>query len=181
MIVSIFGLLMLPMQRDRRILANELETIQDSLQDFKNARQPIVRPLLGTYYENDKWYMGLATHAANELRGRSFFKRFTNEDIVQFLPKMRVEQFEPQQLIFPDYDVCIILAGLVETKYHKFGDRVPKPHAKYREGDVLGFIEGDNGATAHVETWSVCVSRTEVIWMSRADFAELWGIQSRLN
>ena len=78
---------------------------------------------------------------------------------------MKVEQYKPRSVIFPDFEVCIILSGLVETKYHTFGSRIPKPHAKYGEGDILGFMEGDDGATAHVETWSISVGHTEVIWM----------------
>lgn len=118
--------------------------------------------------------MGLAKHAAEELRQRSFFKRFRNEDIVKFLPKMEVKQYEPDKVIFPDFDVCIIVSGLVESKFHVFGDRIPKPLAKYGEGDILGFISGDSGTSAHVETWSISRSHVEVIWMKRSDFFMLW-------
>ena len=180
MVFSIFGLLMLPLQRDRRIIADELETIQERLMQYKNIHAPIKRPLLGTYYQHGKkWNLNLAENAAEELRRRSFFKRFSNADIVQFLPKMKVKQYKPESVIFPDFDVCIVLEGLVESKFHVFGDRVPKPLAKYGEGDILGFNHGDNGNTAHVETWSFSRSRVEVIWMKRDDFNELWQIQAR--
>ena len=57
------------MQTERRILANEVETINESLLKYKNLREPIKRPLLGTYYHEEKgWFMGLAEKAATELR-----------------------------------------------------------------------------------------------------------------
>jgi len=92
---------------------------------------------------------------------------------------MKVKQYEAESVIFPDFDVCIILEGLIESKFHVFGDRIPKPLAKYGEGDILGFNEGDNGNTAHVETWSFSRSQVEVIWMKREDFSQLWQLQSK--
>jgi hypothetical protein len=67
----------------------------------------------------------------------------------------------------------------VESKYHSFGSRIPKPLSKFTEGDILGFAEGDNGKTQHVETWSVCMSQVEAIWMKRKDFAALWHLQHK--
>ena len=68
------------------------------------------------------------------------------------------------------------MAGLVESKFHVFGDRIPKPLAKYGEGDILGFVDGDHGDSAHVETWSISRSKVEVIWMKRSEFKVLWQI-----
>ena len=62
--------------------------------------------------------MNFARQAAYELKQKSFFKRFNEDDIIQFLPKMKVRQHEANSVIFPDFDVCIILDGLVESKYH---------------------------------------------------------------
>jgi len=47
---SIFGLLLLPMCKDRRIIADELETINEKLIVYKQATKPIERPLFGTFY-----------------------------------------------------------------------------------------------------------------------------------
>ena len=44
---------------------------------------------------------------------------------------------------------------------------------------MLGFINGDNGKTQHVETWSVCKSQVEAVWMLREDFQALWHLQSK--
>ena len=72
-------------------------------------------------------------------------------------------QFEPNSMIFPDFDVYIILDGLVESKNHVFGNRIPKPLCKFTKGDILGFTDGDDGKTSHVNTWSICKSQVEAI------------------
>ena len=69
-------------------------------------------------------------------------------------------------MIFADSEVFIILAGVVETKRHVFGQRVPVPCNIYRAGCVLGFDDGDDGVTSNVETWSVCKGDVETISMS---------------
>lgn len=120
-----------------------------------------------------------ATTIAEELTTRSFFKRFKTADIVKFLPMMKVKQHEIESVLFPDFDVCIILDGLVESKFHNSGERIPKPLAKYTQGDILGYLDGDNGSTAHVETWSICMSRVEAIWMSRENFHALWQLHNK--
>ena len=118
MINSLFGLLLLPMLKDRRMIANELEVIADNLKTFKNVNKPIEHPFYGRYYNNGEWKMKFARHAAYELQQKSFFKRFPLEDIVKFLPKMKVRHHENNSVLFPDFDVCIILDGLVESKFH---------------------------------------------------------------
>lgn len=50
MVLSMFGLIMMPTQKDRRIIANGIETIHENLQFYKDAREPIKRPLLGTFF-----------------------------------------------------------------------------------------------------------------------------------
>ena len=56
------------MVKDRRMLANELETINDSLKMYKEIRDPIKRPILGTFYTHNKeWVMKFARQAAEEL------------------------------------------------------------------------------------------------------------------
>ena len=83
------------------------------------------------------------------------------------LPKMIPKEHKPDTVIFPDSEVCILLEGIVETKKHKAGERIPEPCNIYRRGCVLGFDEGDNGTTSNVETWSVVKSDVEAIWMKK--------------
>jgi galactokinase len=96
--------------------------------------------MLGTFYHQKCWKMTFAKHIAEELRTRSFFKRFKADDLIKFLPLMKVKQHKMDSVLFPDFDVCIILDGLVESKFHNAGDRIPKPLAKYRQGDILGYL-----------------------------------------
>ena len=67
MINSLFGLLLLPMLKDRRKIADELEVIADNLKTFKNINKPIEHPFYGRYYVNGEWKMKFARHAAYEL------------------------------------------------------------------------------------------------------------------
>ena len=87
---------------------------------------------------------------------------------------MRVRHYTVNQVVFPDSEVFIILEGIVETKRHIYGERVPVPCNIYRAGCVLGFDEGDGGVTSNVQAWSVCKSEVEAICMSQSDFRELW-------
>ena len=58
---------------------------------------------------------------------------------------MKLKQHKKESVLFPDFEVCIILDGLVESKYHNAGERIPLPLAKFRQGDILGYLDGDNG------------------------------------
>ena len=95
------------------------------------------------------------------------------------VPKMTPRRHEKNSVIFPDNEICILLEGIVETKKHKAGLRIPEPCNIYRNGCVLGYDEGDNGITSNVETWSVCKSIVEAIWMKREDFKTLWQLHKK--
>ena len=95
------------------------------------------------------------------------------------LPRMQVRQFKTDNVIFPDNEVIIILEGIVETKRHIFGERVPVPCNIYRAGCVLGFDDGDEGVTSNVETWSVCKGDVETIVMDKRDFKQLWNLHKK--
>jgi len=87
-----FGVLLLPLVTDRRLLMNELEIIKDNLFIYRNAklvskdsnRLPLQRPFAGNenaFYslQEDKWNPKFEHEAAEQLHKRSFFKRFTVE------------------------------------------------------------------------------------------------------
>ena len=73
----------------------------------------------------------------------------------------------------------MILDGMIETKQHLAKVRVPIPLNKFQRGDILGFDQGDNGRTSNVNTWSICRSEVEAIWMNKEDFADLWHLQNK--
>ena len=89
---------------------------------------------------------------------------------------MVVRHHHPDAVIFPDRQVCIVLDGMIESKQHVAGVRVPNPFNKFQRGDILGFDHGDNGATSNANTWSTCRSEVEAIWMDKGDFADLWQL-----
>ena len=127
--------------------------------DHGAANDPIRRPLVGTFWKvEDEQWEPYPTEIAKELKRRSFFSRFEVCDLEKFVPKMTANRHEVNSVIFPDEQIFIILEGMVETKRHIFGKRVPVPCNIYRAGCVLGFDEGDKGVTSNIETWSVCKS-----------------------
>ena len=73
MVNSLFGLLLLPMVKDRRKIADELEIIERNLKRYRDINRPIKRPLYGTLYIHKQWTMKFAKMAAEELQKKSFF------------------------------------------------------------------------------------------------------------
>ena len=92
---------------------------------------------------------------------------------------MRVKQHTKNDVLFTDYEVCVLLHGIVETKKHVRGSMVPVPLSGYGPGDILGFDVGDGGLTSHVETWSVCKGPVEAIYMNKDDFMEVWKLHDQ--
>ena len=89
---------------------------------------------------------------------------------------MKVKHHAQGSIIFPDFEVCIILEGVTQAKRHSFGQRIPFLLSNPSEGDILGFVEGDGGLTSHVETWVSTLTDVEAIWMTRQDFHHLWAL-----
>ena len=176
---SLFGVILLPMVQDRRMIADELETLRDCLMEYKGARKAVPRPLHGTFFDVQAQRWRHPKDAALELHTRSFFCRFPPEDLQRFLPKMVVRHHPAGSAIFADAQVCVVLGGMVESKQHLAGRRVPLPVNKFRRGDILGFDQGDGGQTSNVNTWSTCASAVEAIWMEPGDFADLWHLQNK--
>ena len=50
LIQSLFGVILLPMTQDRRMILNELEILRDSLVSYRDNFKPISRPLFDTFY-----------------------------------------------------------------------------------------------------------------------------------
>ena len=51
---SIFGLLLLPLETDRRKIADKLEIMRNSIIDYSAVNDPIRRPLCGTFWKEEK-------------------------------------------------------------------------------------------------------------------------------
>ena len=95
-------MILLPMLQDRRMILNELETLRDSLQSYKDNFKPITRPLYGTFFDKQTQSWLFPKDASEELNTRSFFKRFLPSELEMFLTKMTVKQHKMGSVIFPD-------------------------------------------------------------------------------
>ena len=90
---SAFGILLLPLSDDRRKILNALDVMHKYLTTYGVMFDPIHRPLFGTYWDitDKKWLYKFEAEIVDELRSRSFFKRFTAKDLRPFLSKMTVK------------------------------------------------------------------------------------------
>jgi len=174
-------MIMLPLTDDRRAIHNILTNIDRLLSIYGCQNDPVARPLFGTFWDSTSksWIYKFQNEIIEELRTRSFFKRFTAKDLAPFLAHMTVKQHSTQSIIFPDNSVCILLAGLVEVVHHKQGASKVELVGHYRTGDMLGFSKGDGGITQEVETWCKCISNVEAIWINRDQFTKLWANQHK--
>ena len=51
---SVFGLLLLPLERNRRVIADKLEIMRNSMIDYEKVNDPIKRPLTDTFWKKEK-------------------------------------------------------------------------------------------------------------------------------
>lgn len=178
-----FGVIVICLLEDRRQFNNYLENFVTLLRYYTARDTPIQKPLYEVFYnpKDQKWIKSRVDLAVEYLQERSFFKRFSHAQIKKFLPKLRIQQFKVDDFIFPDYQVCIILAGSVECNKHIDEERISTPVGRYVEGDILGIKEIDEGMTSHLESWSRCLSAVEVAWIDREDFMEMWKLQDLMH
>ena len=89
---SLFGLLLLPMSEDRRLICNEVEILHDNMTKMQTAMTEVERPLYGTYYNTEykQFNLKFIREIAQELKTRKFFCRFTLEDLEESIPHMKV-------------------------------------------------------------------------------------------
>lgn len=173
LIVSAFGILLLPMCEDRRQILNALDFFNKNITMYGMKDDPIARQLTKTFWNADEssWLYKFEDDIIEELRTRSFFKRFTATDLKPFLSKMSVKQNSYGQYLFPINQVCVLLAGAIEVNYHEGSCAESHQIGRFQTGDIIGFAQGDGGITTNVQTWIVCISNVEAIWMDERDFA----------
>jgi hypothetical protein len=78
------------------------------------AKSVINRPLTGPkdcFYMNGEW--NFPHEACKELKKRPFFKRFRLEDLLEFIPDMKVAKFKANEIIYVEDRACVILSGSV--------------------------------------------------------------------
>jgi signal-transduction protein with cAMP-binding, CBS, and nucleotidyltransferase domain len=54
--------------------------------------------------------------ALDILSQKPFFKRFSKAQLKPFLPKLEIEQYEVDNMVFVDERICVILGGAVEVR-----------------------------------------------------------------
>ena len=143
-------------------------------------RKKISRPFYDTFFQvsRDAWHEDCLTEAAEELRTRHFFKRFSVEDIVKFLPKMKIGQQKPKSILFVETHACIIIQGMVNIRNHnRTKGGLTEIKAKCCSGDILGLDEIDGGLSTNSDSWNMVMSDIEVVWMEKADARALWNLQ----
>ena len=68
---------------------------------------------------------------------------------------MKVKKYKPDDVIYVEDEIAVILEGIVLLKSH--GDQVlpPKLLAKYEQGDIIGYSPADNGVSTREESWCI--------------------------
>ena len=96
MINSAFGVLLLPMVEDRYQILNALDVMLKYINVYGMENDSISHPLTGTFWNVEKqaWFYKFADAIIDELRTRSFLRRFSHEDLKPFLSKMTVKQHD---------------------------------------------------------------------------------------
>lgn len=99
----IFGLILLPVERDRKWIINYVEGLYDIMQYFE--RSPTSFIVYKKFYTLEEgWDKKRTLHASQELHKLSFFKRIQPEVIQEHLPKMKIDIVHKDKLVFCNVD-----------------------------------------------------------------------------
>lgn len=178
MVLTCFGILMLPLDDNRRQILNFFENFLGYMNFYQERYEKIKQPMSEYFYDPKKrtWVPSRRELAITILRTKSFFKRFNATQIDNFLNHMHPEKYDADSLLFTGGRVCIVLSGAVELRQHSFDQRLSKLLGKYACGDIIGLHSIDNGITSHPEVWCMCTSEVEVAWVSLESIQKLWSL-----
>ncbi|CAD8091163.1 unnamed protein product [Paramecium sonneborni] len=117
-----------------------------------------------------------------ELKSTSFFKRIAISILKVFLKKMKLIVVEKDNVIFPkENEVHIIVAGNVNVYDHRVQYKRPDIIANYKQGDILGCPDKDNGLCNISDIWFLTQTRLELISIQKNYFEELWEAQQQME
>ncbi|CAD8158274.1 unnamed protein product [Paramecium pentaurelia] len=117
-----------------------------------------------------------------ELKQTSFFKRIATSILRVFLKKMKLIVVEKDNVIFPkENEVHIIVAGNVNVYDHRVQYKRPDIIANYKQGDILGCPDKDNGLCNISDIWFLTQTRLELISIQKNYFEELWEAQQQME
>lgn len=88
-----FGVIVICLLEDRRQFNNYLENFVTLLRYYTVRDAPILKPLYDVFFDGkeQKWISSRKDLAIEFLLERSFFKRFSHQQLKKFLPKIKVQ------------------------------------------------------------------------------------------
>jgi len=88
--LTMFSVIILPETKDRRLICSSLEKIVDFFHTYGD-RDKKENHLMKSYsVKSDTWYPNMEEQIVKELKERSFFRRFTREELVKMMPQLRI-------------------------------------------------------------------------------------------
>jgi len=117
------------------------------------------------------------------LQTKSFFKRFTCEQLKLTMQTAVVEFYPKDSVVFKKERIGVITSGQVMfCKHPNTAEGKPFIIKKAFEGDIIGFFDGDNGVSASPLTWYITFTdATEIVWLEKDQFTELWKMQQKMT
>lgn len=166
----IWGLILLPIVPEKKDVINHIENVKDIF-EFYAFEQPI--DLISKLYDyrTKTWPELKFEKAVDYFKSWNFFKNFSDQELKEAIPKIQLEKFAKDNVIFINEDyVHIILEGQV-LLYD-----VIEIKTLYKPGDVLG-SKFDGQEVLHPESW--LVTRCDVVTakVSTEDFELMWNRQ----
>lgn len=94
-----------------------------------------------------------------------------------------MEYYPKDALVFKKDRIGVITSGqIMFCKHPNSCDGNPVIVKRAYEGDIIGFIEGDNGLTNNPLTWYITITdHTEVIFLQVEQFMSLWRLQHKMT
>eukprot|EP00347_Sterkiella_histriomuscorum_P021543 403333609 len=181
LIKYIFGILLLPLQEDRKIQADYIEnyyelanfyTKQDNCPEIKQSILQFQNQLT-KQLDMKQFGRNILEHIMN----KSFFKRFQTNEMEEYLSKASVERFQKDDLVFLNNRVGVVLNGSIMVRSHAQDLMKPMTMCKAIEGYILGYDEIDEKLTTHSQTWLIVQEPTEVVFFRTKSFHKLWRHQ----
>lgn len=117
------------------------------------------------------------------LSTKSFFKRFTPDQLMECVSTARVAYYQKDELVFKQGKVGVVTSGSLLICQHPHSPDGPTTLIKRAyEGDIIGFMEGDNGITCSPLTMIVTYDdATEIVFLDKPAFIKLWKKQTNMS
>lgn len=175
---NIVQMLMFPFAKDKRKQQQYTEDLFDKLYNFQQNKVDDKKSLwncncLNNDYTIKEDYKNIVLVKLADL---PFFNRYTKDELLPFVTKLKVRYYNKNDVVFPDDKVLVVKDGSLHVWSHKENQLEPDIIAKLQAGSVIGH-KSDRGLTNDSENWILNFSEgTEIIEFEKSDFEELWKI-----